>query len=91
MVPTLSSSVRDTIDVLGKIYDIKLEESWLLVGIDVQSLYTSIPHFWGKKAVTFLLEKLYPEMAHQNEFILDLLDFALLNNFFQFTETYYQG
>lgn len=29
-------------------------------------------------------------MAHQNEFILDLLDFALHDNFFQFSETYQQ-
>lgn len=52
------------------------------VGIDVESIYTSIPHHWGLRAVEFFLDKLYREMAHQNEFILDLLNIVLHNNFF---------
>lgn len=59
-----------------------VEDNWYLVDIDVESLYTSIPHYWGLKAVKFFLYKFYTEMAHQNKFILDLLDFALYNSFF---------
>lgn len=61
-----------------------------MVGIDVKSLYTSIPHQCGIQAVESFLNSMYPESGPQNEFLVDLLEFALLNNFFQFLTTYYQ-
>lgn len=60
MVVDLQSYVKDTRYVLASITKIKLEEDILLVGIDVESLYTSIPHEWGIKAVDYFLEKHYP-------------------------------
>lgn len=51
MVPALESYVRDTRDILNKLENIGVDESCLPVGIDVELLYTSIPHEWGYKAV----------------------------------------
>lgn len=56
----------------------------------MESLYTSIPHEWGILAVHHFLDRSFPLMGAQNEFILQLLDMALNNNFFKFAEHYYQ-
>lgn len=90
MVLSLTSYVRDTGDVLNKISALEFPEGALLVGIDVESLYTSIPHEWGILAVYHFLEKHFPEMGAQNEFIIDLLELALKHNFFQFSGSNYQ-
>lgn len=65
-------------------------EGVLLVGIDVESLYTSIPHIWGPKATQHFLDNKFPLQATQNEFIIDLLQFMLDNNCFQFLGVYYR-
>lgn len=93
MVTNLKSYVQDTRHVLARISELEVleqQDDVLLVGIDVESLYTSIPHACGIEAVKNFLEQSYPESGPQNEFLLELLDFALLNNYFQFLTTYYQ-
>lgn len=72
MVPIVRSYVRDTKNVLNKLGNIEIDKEWFLVGVDVASLYTSIPHHWGQKVVEFFLEKIYPQMAHQNKLVLHL-------------------
>lgn len=59
----LKSYVQDTRYVLAKIYELyELEHlgDVLLVGIDVESLYTSIPLSCEIKAVETFLEHMYP-------------------------------
>lgn len=53
MVRALESYVRDTKDVLNTLGNIVIDDNWFLVGVDVESQYTSIPHHWGHKAVKF--------------------------------------
>lgn len=89
-VHDLASYVQDTRDVLHQLDTMTLPEGALLVGIDVESLYTSIPHEWGLSAVQFFLDRKYPLMGSQNEFIIDILEFLLEHNRFQFLGTYYQ-
>lgn len=72
LVHALESFVRDTKDVLNMFDSIEVDERWLLVSIDVESLYTSMPRAWGYKA-----DKFYLEMSHQNKLNLDLLNFVL--------------
>lgn len=50
LVNTLPSFVRDSRDVLAKLLQFSLPAGAVLVGIDVESLYTSIPHQWGIEA-----------------------------------------
>lgn len=62
-----------------------------MVSIDVESLYTSIPRSIGIHAVEQFLELSCPESEPQNEFLVELLDFTLSNNVFQFlTFCYHQ-
>lgn len=90
LVGELPSYVQDTRDVLRKIDGIKVPTDTLLVGIDVESLYTSIPHECGIQAVQHFLDSKFPQLAAQNEFIVDLLLFMLDNNCFQFLNQYYR-
>lgn len=90
LVTSLPSYVQDTRDVLIKSQDLDVSPGVLLVGIDVESLYMSIPHEWGLGAVSFFLEITHPEFGAQNEFILELLELALANNYFQLMDGYYQ-
>lgn len=53
------------------------------------NLFTLIPHDWGLRAVSFL-EATHPEFGVQNEFILELLELALTNNYCQFLDGFYQ-
>lgn len=59
-----------------------------MVGVDVESLNTSIPHVWEISTVEVFLDKYYPE------FLIDILTFTLTftleNNYFQFLSKYYK-
>lgn len=62
LVRDLPSCVQDTKDVL-RLLDIALIPTGvLLVGINAESLYTSIPHEWGLKEVAHFLEKKFPQI-----------------------------
>lgn len=90
MVCVLKSYMQDTRHILAKISDLKIEgEAWL-IGIDVESLYISIAHDCGIRAVKTFLDKHYPQFGHQKEFVIDLLQFSLFDNFFQFSSCFYQ-
>lgn len=64
VVYELKSYVQDTGHVLSKLAQITVEGEVWLIGIDVESLYTSIPHDCGIRAVKTFLELHYPQMAH---------------------------
>lgn len=87
MVTKLPSYVQDTRHVLMQIDNVSIPPDAILASIDVESLYTSIPHPWGLAATEHFLDKNYPMMGAQNEFLLELLQFALSNYFFQFVDT----
>lgn len=82
--------MQDTRHVLAKISDLRVGHKMWLVGIDVESLYTSIPHSYGIQSVETFLDVHYPQFGSQNEFLTELLEFALYNNFFQFSKQNYQ-
>ena len=44
LVPTIPIYIKDTIDFLNSIKDITIEDTTLLVTIDIKVLYTCIPH-----------------------------------------------
>lgn len=90
MVSSLPSYARDTRDVLAKLQDLEIPGGALLVGIDVESLYTSIPQEWGLRFVSYFLEVTHLDFGTPNEFILELLELALTNNYFQFLNGFYQ-
>lgn len=80
----LPSFVQDTGDVLRQLEIVTLPLGALLVGIDVESLYTSSPQKWGLKAVQYFLTEKCSLLSAQNKFIVDTLEFMLEHNCFQF-------
>lgn len=56
----------------------------ILVTIDIECLYNSIPHKRGLEIVTSYLEQMHPDLLSFNKFILDLLDFVFSYNVFLF-------
>lgn len=84
------SYVQDTTDLLNKIGIIKPNEfqEFILVTMDVQSRYNNIPHDEKIDSVSHVL--LNSESIEANsEFLLQLQDFVLHNNYFRFRNTYY--
>lgn len=76
-------------DLLSKIEGINVGENTLLGSIDVEALYSSIPHEAGLKAVEYYLNMRGRHLSLQNEFILQLLAFVLEHNFFLFNGQYF--
>lgn len=89
MVKELPFFVQDTRNVLQKIVGVEVPEGSMLASIDVESLYTSMTDKCVISAVAHFLDEKYPTMGSQKEFILNLLNFALTHNCFQFAGLYY--
>ncbi|KAM9305433.1 uncharacterized protein PAF06_013989 [Gastrophryne carolinensis] len=89
LVKILPSFVLDSNDLLRKLRQVHMNDDWLLASIDVESLYTSIPHTVGLEAVKQTLEEVGPCDAHYNEFVVELLEFVLTNNYFRFNRGFF--
>ncbi|XP_069585080.1 uncharacterized protein [Ranitomeya imitator] len=61
---SLDSYIRDSAHLMMHLEDLTVREGTLLVGLDVESLYTSIAHDLGIRAVSFHLNK-----QHGNDFL----------------------
>ena len=86
----VKSYLKDTIDFLNK-FNRKVKQNTILATFDVSSLYTSIPHELGLKALKFFLEK-FPDTVDKRfskEFILEASNFVLKNNTFEFNNENY--
>ncbi|XP_053571736.1 uncharacterized protein LOC128661511 [Bombina bombina] len=86
----LPSYIKDTLDVLKKLNDISVSANTLLVAIDVESLYSSIPHDKGVEVIKYFLIQRGSEYDKHTNFILELLSFILKHNYFVFGNKCYQ-
>lgn len=82
LVASLPSYLRDTKDVLNALKEATVDSSTLLVALDVESLYTCIPHDKGLEATAHFLAKDEPMQNPPNAFILELLNLVLNKNYF---------
>ncbi|XP_053571499.1 uncharacterized protein LOC128661246 [Bombina bombina] len=81
---TLPSYVKDTTDLLKKLDGVVVGEKTILASLDVESLYSSIPHNVGLLAIKRFLETRGPRYLEHTEFMMVLLEFILKNNVFSF-------
>lgn len=88
-LPTLPSYLGDTTDVLKTIDSFKCGENMILATLDVQSLYTCIPHTAGLEALTHYLNTRPTDIQPPNEFLLTLTEIILSKNFFQYAGSYF--
>lgn len=89
LVPDLPAYLGDTTDILNAVDHLKVSTDCILATLDVQSLYTNIPHTGGLEALTHFLEKRPEGISPPNEFLLTLTEMALKMNFFQYGGSYY--
>lgn len=94
IIPKIRSYIKNTKHFLQKIMKLpKQKHNILLVTIDVQSLYTNIPHKEGIEACLFFTEKyrkFLPKYAPNKTILKTLLLFVLENNYFEFENKIYR-
>lgn len=90
-VETLPSYTRDTTDLLQRLEGITIEDDWWLASVDVEALYTCIPHHLGLDAVKYFLNTRGHQYRAHGQFMIDLLQFTLSHNYFLFSgKTFHQ-
>lgn len=85
-VHSLNSFIKDTIEFLRTIEDITFSPRAWLVSINVETLYSSIPHDLGIQAIAQFLKACDKSQWALNDFVLQALQFALRNNVFTFDD-----
>ena len=78
------SFIKDTPDFLCKVIGLRMQPDFWLVGLDVVSLYTNIPHRPGVLAVQETLKNRPKHWKPQTKTILELLQCVLKLNDFTF-------
>ena len=90
LAPTQKTYVKDDWHYL-RMLPSEMNYNCKLFGCDISSLYTSIPHDLGMKAMKYWLHKkrhLVPN-RFTNKFILEAIEFLLINNNFVFNNQMY--
>uniref|UniRef100_A0A8C5R1Q4 Reverse transcriptase domain-containing protein n=1 Tax=Leptobrachium leishanense TaxID=445787 RepID=A0A8C5R1Q4_9ANUR len=90
LVCQLPSYIRDSKQMLNFLSSCTISNDTLLCSLDVESLYSCIPHDLGLKHVKFYLETRGDAHSKHTKFVLQLLQFVLTHNFFIFDRTYYR-
>ena len=90
-VPLIPSYIRDTAYFIGKVESLRnLPKDYLLVTMDVTSLYTNIPiNHEGMVAVAKCLNRHKPQYMISNPRLLALLKLVLHCNNFEFNGRHY--
>lgn len=83
------SRTKDTIHFLRIIENLVIPDGAYLVTIDVEALYSSIPHHKGVAAVRHTIFQCSDVDWGYNEFILSFLEYILHHNVFTFNGSHY--
>lgn len=89
LVQKLPLFMKDSMHLLKICQTLKLPPNALLVTIDVESLYSNIPHSKGIQTVKEFILELNTDQQESGAFILDLLRFILTHNYFMFVDSHY--
>lgn len=89
LIRELPSFVLNSVNIPQRLTDLTIPIETVLPELDVESLYASIPHDVGVHAVSQWLDTRHLLAAPQNEFLLELLEAVLNNNYFVFNKKYY--
>ncbi|CAJ0967291.1 unnamed protein product [Ranitomeya imitator] len=83
-VTAMPSYLRDTSDLLLKLEGVNLGRDTWLTSIDIEALYSSIPHWAGIEGVRFFLQQRSIRCGEHNDFVITLLEYILTHNAFTF-------
>lgn len=89
LVSHLPSFVKDTTDFLNKIDSLKnMQDGVFLCRMDVNSLYTNVPHTEGLEALKYFLDR-RESSTPPTDFLVKMTELILKRNYFKFEESYY--
>ncbi|XP_040206073.1 uncharacterized protein LOC120937139 [Rana temporaria] len=88
-VTSLPSFTKDTMHFLQTIEGCMLCDQAFLVSIDVEALYSSIPHEKGLSAIEEVLTRGHMFTPDFNDFLIKGLRYILYHNFFSFDRSHY--
>ncbi|XP_063808965.1 uncharacterized protein LOC135016854 [Pseudophryne corroboree] len=88
-VKSLKSYLKDSSSLLRILKDINCSPAKQWLTIDVEALYSSIPHENGLEAVQKTLGKDPAKTEIEIKFIVDSIRFILQHNYFEFNDTYF--
>ena len=90
LIQHIPSYVKDSTDFLKRIFNLNetLPDKFILITIDVKSLYTNIPNQEGINASIKHLDK-YDTKGVNKEMMETMLKLILKNNYFEFNDKYY--
>ncbi|XP_078540011.1 uncharacterized protein LOC144824927 [Lissotriton helveticus] len=89
-VAQLQSYTKDTKDFLNKIANTSWDSTYLLMVLDITSLYTCIKHEYGMNAIRYYLEQWQLRFAQHNLMLLEFVEFCLTNNIFLFEDQFFR-
>lgn len=89
IVHHLQSYIRDGTHLLELLSAYKWEPTYVWLSLDVNSLYTSIPHAFGLMALEYFFAKDPLINPRQASFILEATSYCLTHNYFQFDGDFY--
>ena len=89
LVPRIPSYLKDTTHLLHQLLRKKLAPQDLLLTIDVQSLYTNIPHTEGIDALARILKEVHTD-PWKKLLICILANLVLTKNYFTFNNNLYR-
>ncbi|XP_073518019.1 uncharacterized protein [Phyllobates terribilis] len=87
---SLPSYLRDSSHLIQSLNFISLPDQFLLITVDVESLYSNIAHQDGIAAVLHFLNNTSGGNRLHDSFIVDLLKFILTHNYFVFDHVFYR-
>ena len=89
-VTALPAYVRDSMDMINTLKTIgDLEGELIMATLDVESLYTCIPHTGGLEALTYYLNKRDTQLSPSTNCIRELAELVLTKNYFMFENDHY--
>lgn len=89
-VQSLPSFVQDSQDMIKILQSVSLPQiPTLLVTLDVESLYTNIPHDGGIQAIDFFLREFLSDKKPTIECLKELTKLVLTKNYFMYKDDYF--
>ncbi|XP_041471891.1 uncharacterized protein LOC121421287 [Lytechinus variegatus] len=89
-LPKIKSYIKDTTDFLKKIQSVQIAPGSTLVTMDVQSLYTNIPHREGVQAIRkFLNRHAIVDETLDVDALAHMVEFILTHNHFEYDNNHY--
>uniref|UniRef100_A0A8C5PLW3 Helix-turn-helix domain-containing protein n=1 Tax=Leptobrachium leishanense TaxID=445787 RepID=A0A8C5PLW3_9ANUR len=88
-VPLAPSYIKDSGHLMEILQDLEWKETYILVSMDVTSLYTVIQHEKGLLAIDKRIEEDHTIESEQRVFLGEAIRFCLTHNYFGFQDKFY--